>query len=68
MAIVVSGLAVVIYMIASSYQRSIMAATTIVTNPVMDLEFPTCDGLLSMGAMGREVYREFRKSSEKFGL
>ena len=40
MAIVVSGLAVVIYMIASSYQRSIMAAT-IVTNPVTDLGFPT---------------------------
>ena len=26
------------------------------------------DSLLSMGAMGKEVYREFRRSSEKFGL
>ena len=41
MAIVVSGLAVVIYMIASSYQRSIMAATTITNNPVTDLGFAT---------------------------
>ena len=40
-AIVGSCLAVVIYMmIASSYQRSIMAAI-IVTNPVTDLVFPT---------------------------
>ena len=43
-------------------------STIIATSHAMDLEFPTCDGLLSMGAMGREVYREFRKSSEKFGL
>ena len=34
----------------------------------MDLEFPTSDSLLSMGAMGKEVYREFKRSSEKFGL
>ena len=39
-AIIVSYFAVVIYMIASSYQRSIMAAT-IVINPVTDLGFPT---------------------------
>ena len=39
-AIVGSGLAVVIYMIAGSCQRSIMAAATIVTSPVTDLGFP----------------------------
>ena len=37
----VSYFAVVIYMIASSYQRSIMAATTITNKPVTDLGFAT---------------------------